>query len=118
MPTALSGLERWLPPPLLRPGPLDLVWWQWLALPGLLILAWLLAPLTLFWSVAAAWALKLPLGLSSLAEGRVDRVLRVAAVVTLFWAAIRAADVGFRMLAETPTAKASGIGRGLLPMLR
>ena len=150
MPSALSSLERWLPPSLLRRGPFDLVWWQWLALPGVLALAWAVgkllgwltrrllgrlaqrtttqwddlllarlgAPLTLFWSVAAAWAVKLPLGLSDAAEGRVDRMLRLAAVATLFWAAVRAVDVGFRILAETPTAKASGIGRGLLPMLR
>ncbi|MBI5548609.1 MAG: mechanosensitive ion channel family protein [Deltaproteobacteria bacterium] len=36
--------NRWLlehlPAPLLRPGPQDLLWWQWLALPFLLLLAW------------------------------------------------------------------------------
>ncbi len=36
--------ERWLldrlPTPLLRPGPGNLLWWQWLALPLLLVLAW------------------------------------------------------------------------------
>jgi MscS family membrane protein len=37
--------DRWLretlPEPLLRPGPRDVLWWQWLALPLLLLLAWL-----------------------------------------------------------------------------
>lgn len=36
--------DRWLrerlPDPLLRPGPLDLAWWQWGALPILLLVAW------------------------------------------------------------------------------
>jgi len=37
--------NRWLldhlPGPLLRPGPKNLLWWQWLALPLALVLAWL-----------------------------------------------------------------------------
>ncbi len=36
--------DRWLrerlPAPLLRPGPLDLAWWQWAALPIFLLVAW------------------------------------------------------------------------------
>ncbi len=41
-----DGLEnRWalefLPEPLLKPGPQELLWWQWLALPILAIFAWL-----------------------------------------------------------------------------
>ncbi len=36
--------DRWLrerlPDPLLRPGPLELAWWQWAALPILLLAAW------------------------------------------------------------------------------
>jgi len=41
------GLEgRWafehLPDPLLRPGPLGILRWQWLVLPGIIILAWLI----------------------------------------------------------------------------
>ena len=40
-----AGLEdRWLrdvlPEPLLRPGPRDLLWWQWLALPVLAVFSW------------------------------------------------------------------------------
>ena len=146
MPIALVSL----PPPLLRPGPLDIAWWQWLAIPGVLLIAWTLgkvlgwatrrllgrlvartstkwddlllerlgAPLAFFWSVAVATLLEMPLGFSAAAEVWVDRGLRMAAVVTFFWAGIRAVDVGFQVLAETPTAKASGIGRGLIPMMR
>ena len=32
-------LIEWVPPTLLKPGPLELLWWQWLALPLLLIVA-------------------------------------------------------------------------------
>ena len=44
IPTLYGTLrDRWilehLPPSLLRPGPLDLLWWQWLALPVLLLVA-------------------------------------------------------------------------------
>lgn len=31
----------WLPEPLLRPGPKELLWWQWLALPALVFAAWI-----------------------------------------------------------------------------
>jgi MscS family membrane protein len=41
--------DRWmldhLPAPLLKPGPLDLLWWQWLALPILVAIAWFLGAL-------------------------------------------------------------------------
>jgi MscS family membrane protein len=41
--------HRWLlehlPAPLLRPGPRDLLYWQWLALPVLLLVAWILGSL-------------------------------------------------------------------------
>jgi MscS family membrane protein len=41
--------DRWvleyLPPQLLRPGPADLLWWQWLAMPLVLLLAWVLGAL-------------------------------------------------------------------------
>ena len=41
--------ERWLfdslPEPLLRPGPFDILWWQYLAMPVIILLAWLLGRL-------------------------------------------------------------------------
>jgi MscS family membrane protein len=33
-------VRRWMPEPLLRPGPLDLMWWQWLAAPLLGLVAY------------------------------------------------------------------------------
>jgi MscS family membrane protein len=51
-PDTVSRIDRWygalgdrwlrerLPEPLLRPGPFDLAWWQWAALPILLLVAW------------------------------------------------------------------------------
>src|SRR3990172_5267677 len=48
--------HRWvldhLPQPLLRPGPRELLWWQWLALPILVVVAWALALLAARISVA------------------------------------------------------------------
>ncbi len=38
-------LEEHLPAPLLRPGPRNLLYWQWLALPLLVLLAWMLGSL-------------------------------------------------------------------------
>jgi len=145
-----AALERVLPEPLLRHGPLDLSWWQWIAIPLAALLAVLLgklagylsrrvlarvvvrtathwddalverlaAPLTAVWALAAAYVLKLPLGLSEAAHGRVDGALRIAAVVVFFWAGVRAIDLGFQVLAATPRARALGLELGLVPMLR
>lgn len=35
-------IRDYLPEPLLRPGPKEILWWQWLALPVLLVLSWIL----------------------------------------------------------------------------
>jgi MscS family membrane protein len=58
-PSTVSRIDRWygelsdrwirdhVPDVLLRPGPRQLLWWQWLAMPILLLLAWMAArPLT------------------------------------------------------------------------
>lgn len=50
VPAWYSALEeRWLldrlPPALLRLGPRDIVWWQWLAIPPLLLVAWVVGRL-------------------------------------------------------------------------
>jgi MscS family membrane protein len=39
------AIEAYLPPPLLRSGPLGVLWWQWLALPGLVLACVLLGAL-------------------------------------------------------------------------
>jgi MscS family membrane protein len=150
MASLFAAAGRHLPEPLLRTGPFDIAWWQWLAIPVLALVAWLAGkvlgyltrrilahftertatrwddlllerlapPLTLFWSVVVAWVLKMPLGLTEGAERRVDGSLRILAVLVLFWAGVRAVDIAFGLLAETPIAVQRGLGRGLLPMLR
>lgn len=35
-------IRDYLPEPLLRPGPKEILWWQWLALPVLLLVSWVL----------------------------------------------------------------------------
>ena len=148
-PTGRSPLE-YLPAPLLEPGPLGLTWWQWLAIPGGLVLAamvgkaagylsrrllarlsartatpWddellarLAAPLTVLWALAAAYLIAIGLGLPDGAEGSVVRVIRTATVAVFFWAGLRTVDIGFQIISDTPTARAHGLGQGLLPMLR
>ena len=41
--------ERWLldalPEPLLRPGPFDILWWQYLAMPAIIVVAWVVGRL-------------------------------------------------------------------------
>jgi MscS family membrane protein len=37
-----NHLQEHLPAVLLRPGPRELLWWQWLALPFVLVLSWTL----------------------------------------------------------------------------
>ncbi|MFO0588755.1 MAG: mechanosensitive ion channel family protein [Polyangiaceae bacterium] len=41
--------ERWLfdslPEPILRPGPFDILWWQYIAMPAIVLVAWLLGRL-------------------------------------------------------------------------
>lgn len=56
-PTTVARIDRWyelvpdrwireyLPEPLLRPGPGELMWWQWLAIPGLILVCLLIAKL-------------------------------------------------------------------------
>jgi MscS family membrane protein len=78
--------ERWLlenlPSPLLRPGPRDLLWWQWLALPVLLFGAWGLG------YVLGRLSRGLLVKLAARTASRVDDVLavRLGGPLTLAWA--------------------------------
>ena len=148
-PFALIDVEPYLPAPLLREGPFDLLWWQWLAIPcGIVVsivagrllgyltrrilarlskraatawdgqvLARLGPPITVLWSLAVAYGLKLGLDLPEGAERHVDQLLRTATVAVFFWAGLRSIDLGFQAIASTPTARAHGLREGLLPML-
>ncbi|MGQ0553347.1 MAG: mechanosensitive ion channel family protein [Planctomycetota bacterium] len=74
---------EYLPEPLLRPGPADLLYWQWLALPCLLVLAWL----------AGLMLRRLTIGLFSRLTAHTaatwddEIVLRLAGPITLLWTA-------------------------------
>ncbi len=72
----------WLPPPLLRPGPLGVLWWQWLALP-LLLLACVAAGALLGWLTRALLA-RLA---ARTRTGWDDRIIeRIGGPLTALWA--------------------------------
>ena len=75
-------LERYLPAPLLQPGPRGLLWWQWLAIPGLVALALALGALL-------GWLSRLVLGrLASRTRTTWDDALlrEVSGPLTALWA--------------------------------
>ena len=77
--------DRWiidhLPEPLLRPGPRELLWWQWLALPLLALLSWALG----FVFGRLTRALLTPLVKRTSAHWDDDILLRIGAPLTLAW---------------------------------
>ncbi len=79
-------LHEWMPELLLRPGPRDLLWWQWLALPLLLLVAWAVGRLL-------GWITRNVLG-RAFAHTRAtwdDHLLdRSAAPLTLVWMLVAA----------------------------
>jgi len=131
---------------LLLPGPFEILWWQWIALPLLVIVAWLsgkvLGHVTaavlgrLFgrtrneWDdkllariepqLAFAWTLLvfrvvLPsLGLTVPAERLLQAFVSAGAVLVLFWALWRAADVVVEAMMSRPWATSSPSARNLL----
>jgi MscS family membrane protein len=143
-----SFLEDHLPASLQRHGPRGLRWWQWLALPiaALLALAigWLVGwlsrrlllrltapgpgtrelmarlrpPVTVFWSLVAASALRPVLALDAASDQVLERWLGAGFVLVVFWGAYRAIDGAFRVLGEAPAARSNAGLQGLLPLLR
>jgi MscS family membrane protein len=141
--------DRWLidslPEPLLRTGWGGLAYWQWLALPLLLAIAWLLGlvlsrltrravrplihrdsspllvkrfsgPLTLAWTLAVC-RLSLPLlSLLPRADEMVREVLGAALVLLVFWAALRSVDLFADMFARSEWANARAGTRALVPL--
>ena len=114
-------LQEHLPAVLLRPGPRELLWWQWLAFPLVLALSWMLGrilawvtravleralartrlqnavlqlrgPLTLAWTLAAFYALLPSLALYAPAAAFAKGLLGAGAVVALSWAFWRGVD--------------------------
>ncbi len=142
-------VEAFLPSALLRPGPVGILWWQWLALPVLVALAILAGallglvtrailgrvasrtrtgwddvivtrvagPLTALWAIAFLTAAHPWLELGGGAEAVLERILRAATYLTLFWAGFRLVDLAF-MAAGTAPWRANASLAGLLPLGR
>ncbi len=91
--------QEWLPAPLLRTGPKDLMWWQWGALPVLFALA-------LGAGALLGWASRLVLGRVFSREVVGDNKLlnRLSAPLTLVWA-IFGVDLALPSLALYPQAQ-------------
>lgn len=139
--------EELLPSPLLQPGPRGILWWQWLALPVLLVLSigagallglltrailarvaartrteWddmviprVAGPLTALWAIAILTVLHPWLVLGAGPEAVLEKILRAATYLTLFWAGFRLVDVAFMALGAAPWTRAL---TGLLPLSR
>jgi MscS family membrane protein len=82
------------------------------------LIALLAGPITLLWTIVFAYLIKLAIDLPESAERHVDVLLRTAAVATFFWAGLRSIDVAFQGLVTVTSARAYGLGEGLLQMLR
>jgi MscS family membrane protein len=145
-----AAMEEHLPEALLRRGPRGLLWWQWLAVPAMVLAALLLGsvlgwatrrvlgslaartrtpwdealvqraarPLAVLWAIALVTAVHPSLSLGAGPEAVVDRALRVATYLVLFWGAFRSVDVGFAAAASASFARASPSLLGLLPLGR
>jgi MscS family membrane protein len=143
-------LAAHLPDALLQRGPRGLLWWQWLAIPALVVAALLLGsilgwatrrvlvalaartrtpwdealvrrvarPLAALWAIGVVTALHPSLSLGAGPESVVDRALRVATYLVLFWGAFRFVDVGFAAAASAGFARTSPSLAGLLPLGR
>ena len=90
-PTGTVG-NRWLsdrlPSPLLQPGPLELLWWQWLVLPAVVVMALLLGSI-LGRGVRAAFALAAARTASTIDDAALRRLgAPIHAVATIAIAAV------------------------------
>jgi MscS family membrane protein len=75
-------------------------------------------PVTLFWALVVAAALRPALELDGAFDVALGRGLKAGFFLAAFWGAFRAIDVGFRALAEAPAARVGAGLRGLVPLLR
>ena len=138
-------LDR-VPAALLRPGPGQLLWWQWLAVLALFVPAWwggrllgwasrkgllriarrtptpwdealltrMRGPFALGWTLVLLRAGLPFLGLYSPAEVFALQLLKAGAIVTFFWAALRAITVSGEVLAGAPWAVSNAGARSAL----
>lgn len=136
-------LRDYLPERLLRPGPQELLLWQWIALPILFALAlaagkllgfvtrralrsstdWdeaLLArlgpPLTLLWAIVAVGFTLPRMSLYPPAEAFMERLLHGGFFVALFWFVVRSIDIMGARILERPTTSANAAARSLIPL--
>ncbi|BDG08473.1 mechanosensitive ion channel family protein [Anaeromyxobacter paludicola] len=149
-PTVRPWFTPHFPEPLMREGPRGLPWWQWLAIPVVLVLAaaagrllgfalrkllerlsrrthtiWddvllerVAGPLSALCALVSAYVLTRGLGLDDEATGAIDRLLHAATFLVLFWGALRAVEVGFQFLGQTPWSRSRPVTSSLLPIGR
>jgi MscS family membrane protein len=75
-------------------------------------------PITLFWALVVATALRPVLALDGAFDDLLGRGVKAGFFLAVFWGAFRAIDVAFGMLAEAPAARRDVGLRGLVPLLR
>jgi MscS family membrane protein len=138
-------LREHLPEPLFRAGPRGILWWQWLALPLLLLASLiigrllaaaahlivslifkagvnehfierLVGPFTLVLSVVIARGTLILLILTGPAEQFFDAFLSALLLLAVFWAALRTVDFGIEWLRGTVFAKGRPERLALLPL--
>lgn len=135
-----------LPRALLEPGPRGVPWWQWIALPLLLLGSgvggWLLArvgqfagarllprldrallaqltrPFTVIWMLALVYVLLPLVGLHSHVEGFVHTALRIAFLVVLFWVLAALLDLVTGILMRSAWAATHASAASLVPLAR
>jgi MscS family membrane protein len=83
-----------------------------------LLIARLGSPITLFWALVVASALRPALALEGGFDEAAARALRAGFFLAVFWGAFRAIDVAFGVFAEAAPARANPGLRGLVPLLR
>jgi MscS family membrane protein len=83
-----------------------------------LLLERLASPITLFWALVVAGALRPALALDGGFDDSIGRALKAGFFLAVFWGAFRAIDVAFGVLAEAPAARANAGLLGLVPLLR
>jgi MscS family membrane protein len=137
-----------LPEPLRSPGPLGLVWGQWLAVPIALAVAWILGialgrltrvvlgavvkrtgvgwgermlealhgPIVWLWTVGAATVLLGELDLPARVLALMERVLRSAALLMVFWMLLRLVAMAGGAVTSSPLAAVHPAIRSLVPL--
>jgi len=75
-------------------------------------------PLSALCALLAAYVLTRGLGLDEEATVFIDRLLHAGTFLVLFWGALRAVEVGFQFLGQTPWSKSRPVSVSLLPLGR